>query len=528
MLSPQTVVAGRYRLEKEIAHGGMGSVWMALDDSLERHVAIKFMDGGLAASSAARRRFEREAKSSAKLRGHNVVQIFDYGVDDERPFLVMELLEGEDLGARLRRSGDRLSMKELVPIALGTASGLEVAHAAQVVHRDLKPANVYLAKSGIEEIVKLLDFGLAKALGVDPTAAKVTTATKKGLMMGTPLYMSPEQARASKQVDHRADLWSFAVVLFRALTGHLPFKGDLLADLLMQICVKPIPPPSSFAPDLPKGADAFFERALRRDPAERFQSAREMGAAFAELARGRMALGALGAVSTMVPGSALQPAKTEALPWAEAPPRAEAAPWTEAPTRVEQAPFADVPRGRVERRRGEQYENFRKALGTMPPPPQDAAPPSSARGGAAGAPRSELGDAPPPSYRDVPPLSIRGRGRVWIEWDSAESVATVLHYGVQLSDEEAVVAYEAEVATELQRLGRRVRLLICLDGIMGPPEMIRRACGALDELSARFSTCAAFYGQHGAFTVFAELTSRRAGARCFYERHAALKFVMRS
>src|SRR5262249_45658929 len=144
------------------------------------------------------------------------------------------------------------------------------------IHRDLKPANLFLCQHADEEIVKILDFGIAKAIG----AAQAGEGTATGVVMGSPHYMSPEQTRALKHVDGRTDLWSLGVILYRCLTGRLPFPGPEISAVLVAICMDPIPPPSQIAPDLGPDVDRFFARALARDPAQRFQSARELAEAF--------------------------------------------------------------------------------------------------------------------------------------------------------------------------------------------------------------------------------------------------------
>ena len=278
------VVARKYRLERPLARGGMGEVWIARHLQLDTAVAVKFMDPSFAASSDARARFEREAKSSAQLRSPYVATVHDYGVEDDTPYIVMELLDGEDLSARLRREG-RLTLTATTTIVTQVCRALRRAHEMGIVHRDLKPGNVFLARHDEEEIVKVLDFGIAKA-------ARLTfggEATKTGSLIGSPHYMSPEQSRSTKQVDHRSDLWSLGVIAFRALTGQLPFRGDDLIDVLVRVCTDPIPVPSHLAPHLGIKVDQFFERALARDSAARFQNAREMAEAFAALSGSRMA-----------------------------------------------------------------------------------------------------------------------------------------------------------------------------------------------------------------------------------------------
>jgi serine/threonine-protein kinase len=184
----------------------------------------------------------------------------------------MELLQGEDLGARLRRT-PRLGLAETVTIFVQAAKALRLAHEAGIIHRDLKPGNIFLARSDDEEVVKLLDFGVAKAV-----TNLLEETTRTGELLGSPGYMSPEQARGYKQIDARSDLWSMGVILFRMLTGVKPFTGQSLGDVIVKICVEPIPTPRQYAPDLPPAIDRFFVKALARDPARRFQSAREMAA----------------------------------------------------------------------------------------------------------------------------------------------------------------------------------------------------------------------------------------------------------
>ena len=269
------IVAGKYLLERALARGGMGSVWIAKDQQLERGVAIKFMEPSLVESSDARVRFEREAKAAAQLQSPHVVQVYDYGIDEGAPFLVMELLAGEAFSARLKRE-KRLNLRDTALMLVPVCKALQQAHDAGIVHRDMKPANLFIAKSGDEEVVKILDFGIAKAMGM----GEAGDTTKTGALLGSPQFMSPEQVRASKHVNHQSDLWSLGVITYRALTGRIPFKGEELGDVLVRICSDPVTPPSQLVPELSPAIDAFFVRALARDLGERFQSAREMSAAF--------------------------------------------------------------------------------------------------------------------------------------------------------------------------------------------------------------------------------------------------------
>jgi serine/threonine-protein kinase len=264
------VVADRFRLTRLLGRGGMGSVWLAHHMGLDIPCAVKFIEGEFAQLPEAQARFEREAKAAAQLRSPHVVQILDHGVWQGTPYMAMELLEGEDFGKRLARIG-RMAPQEVCTIITQVTRALTKAHAAGIVHRDLKPDNIYLVKDDDREIAKVLDFGIAKA------ATQLDGGnTKTGAMLGTPYYMSPEQAQGIKAVDHRSDLWSLAIIVFQALTGRLPFESEALGDLLVKIIVAPVPMPSQFAPDLPAALDRWWTKASNRDPSQRYQSAKEL------------------------------------------------------------------------------------------------------------------------------------------------------------------------------------------------------------------------------------------------------------
>ena len=272
------IFGGKFRLGALVARGGMGSVWRATDLALGREVAIKFMDPTLAGSAELRARFEREARAAAALSSPHVVQIHDHGVSDGTPFIVMEMLDGEDLGTRLKRV-KRLGLAETASLVAQIAKGLRKAHEAGIVHRDLKPANIFLARADDdEEIAKILDFGVAK------TREGGGEGTQSGVLLGSLNYMSPEQARGIRVVDGRSDLWALAAIVFRAITGQMAIAGQATGDVIIRICSLPIPRATSIAPDLPPEVDAFFDRAMARDPDHRFQTARELADAFADLA----------------------------------------------------------------------------------------------------------------------------------------------------------------------------------------------------------------------------------------------------
>ena len=273
-------IANRYRLERELARGGMGSVWAGRDDKLRRKVAVKLVapDSSFATdadAASAHERFEREAMAVAQLQSPHVVQVFDYGVERGYPYIVMELLEGEDLRTRLHAI-KRVSLETAAHILVQTAKALSVAHAAGIVHRDLKPGNIFLVRAGEEEIVKVLDFGVAQN-----NAADLLDHDGEPVM-GTPQFMSPEHARGLL-VDHRTDLWSLGVIVYKALTGHLPFQGRTPTSVIVKVCTEDPKPILDLAPDLPNELDEFFRRALARDREQRFGSAREMALAFSRI-----------------------------------------------------------------------------------------------------------------------------------------------------------------------------------------------------------------------------------------------------
>ncbi len=273
-LTENMVVADRYRLSRMIGRGGMGSVWQAQHLGLDAPCAIKFIEGELANVAEAHARFEREAKAAAALRSPHVVQIFDHGVWQGMPYIAMELLDGQDLGKRLASQGGRLSPSEVNTIIQQVCKALTKAHSTGVVHRDLKPDNIFLVNDDDgRPITKILDFGVAKST----SQAIDGSNTKTGAMLGTPYYMSPEQAQGIKTVDSRSDLWSLAVIVFQCLTGRLPFESEALGDLLVKIIVNPIPKPSDYNPNVPPGFDTWWSKAADRNPDNRFQTAKQFG-----------------------------------------------------------------------------------------------------------------------------------------------------------------------------------------------------------------------------------------------------------
>jgi serine/threonine protein kinase len=273
-LEPGTVLAEKYKLGSVLGVGGMGTVYLAEHLALKAPVAIKVIDREVGEGDVALTRFMREAQAAASLRSPHVVQILDYGMEGKRPFIVMEMLEGEALSDRIKRQG-RLSPKETFRVISHVARAISKAHEADIIHRDLKPDNIFLVHNEGDEIAKVLDFGVAK---VDATALDGSGHTRTGSLLGTPYYMSPEQAQGNKDIDSRSDLWALGVIAFECLTGIRPFSSDGLGDLVLQICIRDIPVPSEYG-KLPEGFDAWFSKACEREPKDRFQSARELAEA---------------------------------------------------------------------------------------------------------------------------------------------------------------------------------------------------------------------------------------------------------
>lgn len=277
LFQPGTVLAQKYKLGSVLGVGGMGTVYEAEHLALKAPVAIKVIDREVGEGDVALARFMREAQAAAALRSPHVVQILDYGMEGKRPFMVMEMLEGEALSDRIKRDG-RLSPQETFRVVSHVARAISKAHEADIVHRDLKPDNIFLVHNEGDEIAKVLDFGVAK---VDATALGGEGHTRTGSLLGTPYYMSPEQAQGNKDIDARSDLWAVGVIAFECLTGIRPFSSDGLGDLVLQICIRDIPKPSDFG-HVPEGFDAWFEKACQREPQDRFQSARELAEALKE------------------------------------------------------------------------------------------------------------------------------------------------------------------------------------------------------------------------------------------------------
>ena len=268
-----TTIDNKYRIEALLGEGGMGVVYQALHLLIGRKVAVKFLHASLAGNEEVVKRFFREARSAAAIEHKNIIDVLDVGVTpDGEPYLVMESLEGEGLADLLERE-QYLDLEMALGILEPALIGLAAAHDKNIVHRDLKPENIFLVHQPDEApTVKLIDFGISKIT----SGSKETKLTADGSMLGTPAYMSPEQARGSTDVDHRTDVYAMGVILYEMLCGETPFTGEQYNEILYNVLTGEPRDPIDLRADFPASAWLPIKRALSRDPADRFQSAREL------------------------------------------------------------------------------------------------------------------------------------------------------------------------------------------------------------------------------------------------------------
>ncbi len=263
--NPGDIVAEKYELQRPLARGGMGQVWVAQNQLTERRVAIKFMLPELADSPDTVQRFFREAKASARIDHPSIVDVLDLGtLEDGAPFMVMEYLEGRSLEEIIDR--EPLAPIQAGAILLDVAHALAAAHAAGIVHRDLKPANIYIAKKGEQLVPKILDFGISK---ITSSIGNDVRMTRTGAVLGSPAYMSPEQARGRTDIDGRADIWAIGVILYEAVSGKLPFSGENYNQVMMAITLDPPTPLVEAAPSIDGDFAAIVDACLQKDRDQR-------------------------------------------------------------------------------------------------------------------------------------------------------------------------------------------------------------------------------------------------------------------
>lgn len=278
-----TTLQSRYRLTRLIGKGGMGTVYEAVQVPLGKRVAVKIMARELAANEEALARFRREADVTSQLGHPHIVQVFDFGeTASGEPYLVMEYLEGEDLERRLARVG-RFSLDGAMKVVKQVASALSATHARGIVHRDLKPANVFLQSvEGEDDFVKVVDFGISKV------RMATTRLTGEKVVLGTPGYMSPEQANGRiDDIDGRTDQWSLACIAYEMLAGHPPFRGDDASAVIYQIIYRKPQPLTEIAPDLPPAVELVVARALSKAQVDRFSTVPAFARALEAVAAGR-------------------------------------------------------------------------------------------------------------------------------------------------------------------------------------------------------------------------------------------------
>ncbi len=315
-VQPGQVLLGKYRIERVLGMGGMGVVVAATHITLEERVAIKFLLPQALTNNEATTRFLREARSAVRIKSEHIARVTDVGtLENGAPYMIMEYLEGADLSAFTQRRG-ALPVEEAVEYVLQSCEAIAEAHALGIVHRDLKPANLFVTtRADGTPFVKVLDFGISKVSGLGASGADLSM-TKTTTVMGSPLYMSPEQMASAKDVDARTDIWALGAILYELLAGRVPFQADTITQLCAMILQQSPPPLRDLRPDAPAELQAIIARSLERDRNNRYANVAEFAMALAPFAPRRARL-SIERVNRVIAGAGLGTSNTnieEAMP----------------------------------------------------------------------------------------------------------------------------------------------------------------------------------------------------------------------
>jgi serine/threonine protein kinase len=319
------VIDGKYRIVRLLGTGGMGAVYEGENLRIRRKVAIKMLHVSVSTQADVVKRFEREAQAAALVGSEHICEVLDLGMlPDGTRYMVMEYLDGETLTGRIKKNG-RLVPAQSIPIMLQVLDALGAAHAAGIIHRDLKPDNIFILpqKGGMRDFIKILDFGVSK---FSQTGGEEMNVTRAGAVVGTPYYMSPEQARGNAAVDGRTDIYAMGVLLFQATTGQVPYQAETFNELLFKIVLEVAPPPQTYVPDLDPDFAAIIQRAMAREPTQRYQSCAEFRDALLAFQAARAA-GYPAPLPDRSTGAGMRAPATQVLDMSQLPQAANAGPW---------------------------------------------------------------------------------------------------------------------------------------------------------------------------------------------------------